>query len=105
MTGKGIILRWPSAERSTNLQIRAEADRWKVKNGCLPLAKPMDFGYNIAVELCRMLSRTAPARAWGRTWFRRGSWMPDKRAEAPSFAKSGKLLNITDEYNFAPVAA
>ena len=27
--------------------------------------------------------------------------MPDKRAEAPSFAKSGKLLNITDEYNFA----
>ena len=28
--------------------------------------------------------------AWGRTWFRRGSWVPDKRAEAPSFAKIGK---------------
>ena len=64
----------------------------------------MIYGYNIEVELCRKLLRTAP-NAWGRTWFRRGSWMPDKRVEAPSFVKSGKLLNINDEYNFAPVAA
>ena len=68
------------------------------------LAKPAVCGYNIGVELCLRLWHIFK-RAWGRTWFRRGSWMPDKRAEAPSFVKSGKLLNINDEYHFAPVAA
>lgn len=28
---------------------------------------------------------------WGRTWFRRGSWKPDKRAEAPCFVKNGTV--------------
>ena len=31
--------------------------------------------------------------------------MPDKRAEAPSFVKIGKFLNITDNNSYMPVAA
>ena len=31
-----------------------------------------------------------PCAIRGRKWFRRGSWRPDKRAEAPCFVKNGK---------------
>ena len=41
-------------------------------------------------DLTVLLSSSLSTPARGRTWFRRGSWVPDKRAEAPSFAKIGK---------------
>ena len=49
-------------------------------------------------------SSNLPSSSRGRKWFRRGSWRPDKRAEAPCFVKNGKNLNLTGKSDFALAA-
>ena len=79
------------------LQALSQSWRWPRAKSCTISAAPWRSGTPNGIWTagcgCRNGKTTGPDRPniWGRTWFRRGSWRPDKRAEDPCFDKNGKL--------------